>query len=188
MNRISPDSRSPKPGSGDLRERRPSRDHGVAVKMITGDHLAIAYDNTKIQMAPVRWNMPELLTVASVLGVSGVISSFLLFFILVQLDFSMEMIQSLFFAKLVVAGHGTIYNTRTDEWFWKKPYPSWILFGATFSTRVLGTLIAVYGFLITPIGWKLAGYMWAYALAWFVFNDVMKVGTYTLLRRRGLYT
>jgi len=57
------------------------------------------------------------------------------------------MIQSMMFAKLVVAGHGTIYNTRIDDWFWKKPYPSWILFLATFSTRIAGTLIAVYGLL-----------------------------------------
>jgi len=149
--------------------------------------LAIAYDNTRIQKNPVRWNMAELLTVASTLGVAGVISSFLLFLILVRLDFSTEMIQSLFFAKLVIAGHGTIYNTRIDDWFWRKPYPSWILFGATFSTRIIGSLIAVYGFLITPIGWKLTAYMWAYALAWFVFNDVVKMGTYRLLRRRGLY-
>jgi len=149
--------------------------------------LAIAYDHTKIQMNPVRWNMRELLVVASTLGVSGVASSFLLFFILVKMGFSHEMIQSLFFAKLVVAGHGTIYNTRIDDWFWKKPYPSWILFSATFSTRVLGTLIAIYGFLIPPIGWTYALYMWLYALVWFVINDAIKMATYRMLRREGYY-
>ncbi|HHH44691.1 MAG TPA: HAD family hydrolase, partial [Gammaproteobacteria bacterium] len=149
--------------------------------------LAIAYDNTKIEKHPVRWNMPEMLTVASTLGVAGVLSSFMLFFILEELHFSTDMIQSMMFAKLVIAGHGTIYNTRIDDWFWKRPYPSWILFNATFSTRVLGTLIAVYGFLITPIGWTYALYMWAYALAWFVFNDWIKMLTYRLLRKRGLY-
>jgi len=149
--------------------------------------LAIAYDNTKVQQKPVRWNMTELLTVASTLGVAGVLSSFLLFFILFELKFSNEMIQSLMFAKLVVAGHGTIYNTRIDDWFWKKPYPSWLLFSATFSTRIFGTLIAVYGILIPPIGWTYALYMWGYALAWFVFNDGIKMLTYTVLRRRGLY-
>ena len=149
--------------------------------------LAIAYDNTKIQKEPVRWNMTEMLTVASTLGVAGVLSSFLLFFILVELKFSNEMIQSLMFAKLVVAGHGTIYNTRIDDWFWKRPYPSWLLFWATFSTRVLGTLIAVYGLFIPAIGWTYAAYMWGYALAWFVFNDVIKMFTYRVLRKRGLY-
>jgi H+-transporting ATPase len=149
--------------------------------------LAIAYDNTKVQKEPVRWNMTEMLTVASTLGVAGVLSSFLLFFILVELKFSNEMIQSLMFAKLVVAGHGTIYNTRIDDWFWKKPYPSWVLVSATFSTRVFGTVIAVYGFFIPAIGWTYGLYMWGYALAWFVLNDIIKMITYRVLRSRGLY-
>ncbi len=144
--------------------------------------LAIASDNTKVDPNPVRWNMPEILTISSVLGIAGVISSFLLFYILLEMKFSEEMIQSMFFAKLVVAGHGTIYNTRTDGWFWKKPYPSWLLFNATFFTRVLGTLIAVYGIFITPIGWEYALWMWAYAMVWFVFNDAVKIATYKFLR------
>jgi len=146
--------------------------------------LAIAYDNTRISRSPVRWNMPELLTVATTLGLSGLVSSFLLFFIVKEYGFSLDMIQSLIFAKLVVAGHGTIYNTRIDDWFWKRPYPSKLLFVATFSTRILGTLIAVYGMFITPIGWKYAGYLWVYALSWFVFNDAVKMATYRLLRRK----
>ena len=144
--------------------------------------LAIASDNTKVDPNPVRWNMTEILTISSVLGIAGVISSFLLFYILLEMKFSEEIIQSMFFAKLVIAGHGTIYNTRTDSWFWKKPYPSWLLFNATFFTRILGTLIAVYGIFITAIGWEYALWMWAYALVWFVFNDVVKIATYKFLR------
>jgi len=144
--------------------------------------LAIASDNTKVDPNPVRWNMTEVLTVSSVLGIAGVVSSFLLFYILLEMEFSQEMIQSMFFAKLVIAGHGTIYNTRTDSWFWIKPYPSWLLFNATFATRVIGTLIAVYGVLITPIGWENALWMWAYAMVWFVFNDAVKIATYKLIR------
>ena len=49
--------------------------------------LAIAYDNTKVSQKPVRWNMQELLTVSSVLGTMGVISSFLLFFLLKEARF-----------------------------------------------------------------------------------------------------
>ena len=101
---------------------------------------------------------------------------------LLETDFPDEMIQSLFFAKRVVAGHGTIYNTRIDGWFREKPHPSWLLLNATFSTRVFGTLIAVYGVFITPIGWEYAMWMWACALIWFVFNDAVKVATYRFSR------
>jgi len=58
------------------------------------------------------------------------------------------------------------------------------LFGATFSTEILGTPIAVYGILVTPIGWKYALWIWAYALAWFVFNDGVKMGAYRFLLQR----
>jgi H+-transporting ATPase len=146
--------------------------------------LAIAYDNTKVDNKPVRWNMPEMLTVSSVLGVAGVLASFLLFFLLKEYGFAEDMIRSMLFLKLIVAGHSTLYITRTEGWFWQRPWPAPLLFGATFSTEIIGTLIAVYGFLITPIGWKYALWMWAYALAWFVFNNVVKIGAYRLMRRR----
>lgn len=147
--------------------------------------LAIAYDNTKVNTKPVRWNMPEMLTVSSVLGVTGVISSFLLFFLLKENGFSEDMIRTMLFLKLVVAGHSTLYITRTDGWFWERPWPAPLLFCATFGTEILGTVFAVYGFLITPIGWEYALWMWIYALAWFMVNNVVKMTVYRLLRTRG---
>ena len=147
--------------------------------------LAIAYDNTRVDVKPVRWNLPEMLTVSSVLGISGVIASFLLFFLLKENGFSENLIRSMLFLKLIVAGHSTLYITRAHGWFWQRPWPAPLLFGATFGTEIIGTLIAVYGFLITPIGWEYALWMWTYALAWFVFNDVVKMGAYRLLRQRG---
>ncbi len=170
--------------------------------------LAIAYDNTKIRQKPVRWDMHEMLVLSSWLGIAGVLSSFLLFYVAMvwlqqhpdTLSFLPSIpewvnthdtkayeafVQALFFAKLVIAGHGTIYNTRIDDWFWKRPLPSLILFGATFSTRVIGTIIAVYGFgLMTPIGWEWGIAMWVYALTWFVFNDAVKVAVLRYYRRK----
>jgi H+-transporting ATPase len=148
--------------------------------------LAIAYDNTRVDPNPVRWNMPALLTVSSVLGTAGVIASFVLFFLLREYGFSEGEIQTLLFLKLIVAGHSTLYITRTEDWFWRRPWPSPLLMGATFGTEILGTLIAVYGLLITPIGWTYALLMWAYALVWFFVNDVIKVFTHRLLGRRAI--
>lgn len=147
--------------------------------------LAIAYDNTRELNKPVRWNMPEMLTVATMLGVGGVIASFLLYFLLRETGFSEEMIRSMLFLKLIVAGHSTLYITRTQGWFWQRPYPAPLLLAATFGTEILGTLIAVYGYLIAPIGWEYALWMWAYAMAWFVINDVVKMMAYKFLARRN---
>jgi len=139
--------------------------------------LAIAYDRQRISPKPVRWDFYEMNVMSFWLGIAGVLSSFLLFFLLMEYwKLPVELVQSIIFTKLVVAGHGTIYNTRVKNWFWKKPWPSAILFVATFGTRFLGTIIAVYGFdLITPIGWGWAFFIWGYAFVWFVFNDAVKM-------------
>ena len=148
--------------------------------------MTIAYDNTKIRENPVRWDMKEVFILASWLGIAGVLSSFLLFWILISLmHLPLDFVQSAFFAKLVIAGHGTIYNTRIDDWFWKRPWPSWTLFNATFFSRVAGTIIAVYGFgLMEPIGWEWAIWMWGYALTWFVFNDAVKMAVLRYYRKK----
>ncbi|WP_082792139.1 plasma-membrane proton-efflux P-type ATPase [Sulfurovum riftiae] len=148
--------------------------------------MTIAYDNTKVREKPVRWDMKEVFILASWLGVAGVLSSFMLFWILISLmHLPLDFVQSAFFAKLVIAGHGTIYNTRIDDWFWKRPWPSLPLFSATFFSRVAGTVIAVYGFgLMEPIGWEWAIWMWGYALVWFVFNDAVKMAVLGYYRKK----
>ncbi|NOX17204.1 MAG: plasma-membrane proton-efflux P-type ATPase [Chlorobi bacterium] len=144
--------------------------------------LTISYDNTKIDEKPVRWNNRELFGLSTLLGLAGVVSSFLIFFLLETFTtLSQPMIQSIIFVKLIVAGHGTIYNTRTTDWFFKKPFPAPKLFWASMSTAALGTLIGVFGWYIPAIGWKWAGIVWAYAFSWFLVNDVVKVIFYRKL-------
>ena len=147
--------------------------------------LAIAYDNTKIRQKPIRWDMHEVLVMASWLGVAGVLSSFTLFWlVMMYLKLPLDFVQSVFFAKLVIAGHGTIFNTRIDDWFFRRPWPSWQLASASLISAILGTVVAVYGFgLLTPIGWKWALGMWAYALTWFLFNDMVKMAVLRWYRK-----
>jgi H+-transporting ATPase len=80
--------------------------------------LAIAIDNARVDPRPVRWNMPEMLAVSSALGIAGVIASFLLFFLLREYGFAQDVIRTMLFLKLIVAGHSTLYITRTQGWFW----------------------------------------------------------------------
>jgi H+-transporting ATPase len=146
--------------------------------------MMIAYDNAEASKVPVRWNMREVMTVSAVLGTAGVISSFLLYYFLVKMHYPQAFIQTLIFVKLDVAGHSTIYVTRSgDKHFWKKPYPSLKFFVPAFSTRIIGTLIAIFGIFMTPVSWQDIGYIWIYATVWFIFNDYIKVWTYKLLRR-----
>jgi H+-transporting ATPase len=150
--------------------------------------MMIAYDNTKISQSPVKWDMRKVLTLATMLGTMGVFASFLLFWIgerVLHLD--RPTIQTLIFLKLAVAGHMTIYLTRTNENpFWTRPFPAAALFFTAEATQVIGTLIAVYGVFMHPIGWKLAGFVWGYALVFFVINDFLKVRFYRLIEHRGM--
>ena len=148
--------------------------------------MMIAYDNVKIREKPVRWNMRSVLTVASLLGATGVVSSFLLFLIgayVFKLD--PATMQTLIFLKMTVAGHMTIYLARTGvHHFWERPLPSGALFYTAEITQLIGTVIAVYGVLMTPIGWTLAGFVWGYALLSFTITDLLKTHFFRFARRR----
>ena len=65
--------------------------------------------------------------------------------------------------------------------FWKRPWPNWRLIVASEATQVIGTLAAVYGWGVMPLGWKYAFAVWGYALAWFFVNDLVKVEAHRLL-------
>jgi len=146
--------------------------------------MMIAYDNVRVAERPVRWEMPRVLAVAVTAGTMGVIASFGLFWIARDyLQLPPEQIQTVIFLKLLVAGHLTIYITRSERWFWRRPWPAARLFWTTEATQVAGTLAAVYGWLLEPIGWTYALGVWAYALAWFPVNNAARVWVLDLWER-----
>ncbi len=147
--------------------------------------LVIAYDNTLIEKKPVKWNLREVLSIATGLGITGVLSSFIaLYFAISIFHFPLEIVQTIIFLKLAVAGHSTIYVARTSKRFWQKPYPAPVLLIAGFGTEILATLFAVYGWFIAPIGWTAAGIIWAYALVWFFINDEVKIRIYKFFKQK----
>jgi H+-transporting ATPase len=144
--------------------------------------MTVAYDNAATAEQPVRWQMPRVLTIAVMLGLLGVFSSFGLFWIArVYMRLPDGAVQTLIFLKLLVAGHLTIYLTRNKGAIWDRPFPSWQLLVTTQATKVLGTLAAVYGWFVDPIGWKYALFVWSYALVWFFVNSYAKVLAYRLM-------
>ena len=145
-----------------------------------GAILSIAYDNVHYKDQPEAWNMRMVLGISTVLGIIGVVSAFGLFFLgerVFHLD--REHIQTLMYLKLSVAGHLTIFLTRTRGPFWSIR-PARILLAAVIGTQIVATLIAVYGFFMTPLGWGWAGFVWGYALVWFLFNDRLKLLAYRI--------
>jgi H+-transporting ATPase len=143
-----------------------------------GAILSIAYDNVHYKDKPEAWNMRMVLGVASVLGVIGPVAAFGLFYLgerVYHLD--RAHIQTLMYLMLSVAGHLTIFLTRTRGPFWSIR-PARILWAAVLGTQIVATLIAVYGVFMTPLGWGWALFVWGYALVWFLVSDRVKLLAY----------
>jgi H+-transporting ATPase len=145
-----------------------------------GAILSIAYDNVQYKDKPEAWNMRLVLGISTVLGVIGVVAAFGLFYLgerVFHLD--RDHVQTLMYLKLSIAGHLTIFLTRTRGPFWSIR-PAKILWMAVLGTQIVATLIAVYGLFMSPLGWKWAGFVWAYAICWALINDRIKLLAYRI--------
>ena len=147
-----------------------------------GAILSIAYDNVIYRNQPEAWNMRLVLGIATVLGLVGPIAAFGLFYLGDRaFHLGHPQLQTMMYLMLSVAGHLTIFQTRTRGPWWSTR-PAWILLAAVIGTQILATLVAVYGaWLVTPLGWKYAGIVWGYAFAWFVLTDPVKLLAYKVL-------
>ena len=146
-----------------------------------GAILSIAYDNVRYRNEPEAWNMRLVLGISTVLGVVGPIAAFGLFYLGDRIfDLGHPRLQTLMYLMLSVAGHLTIFLTRTRGPFWSIR-PARILLIAVLGTQAIATLIAVYGLFMTPLGWTWAAAVWAYALAWFLISDRIKLLAYRIL-------
>jgi len=122
-----------------------------------------------------------VLGISTVMGLFGVAAAFGLFYLgdrVFHLDHAR--VQTLMYLKLSVAGHLTIFLTRTRGPFWSIR-PARILLIAVFGTQAIATLIAVYGLFMTPLGWGWAAFVWGYALACFLVTDRVKLLAYRVL-------
>jgi H+-transporting ATPase len=149
--------------------------------------MTIAYDTVRYSNQPERWEMQTVLSVATLLGVLGVLSSFGLLYIGREvLQLSPGILQSFIYPKLSVAGHMALLLARTKGHFWSV-MPANSLFTAIIRTQLIATIITVYGILLPAIGWALAGLVWGYsALTELVIIDLAKVRFYKLLDHTGI--
>jgi H+-transporting ATPase len=146
-----------------------------------GAILSIAYDNVHYSDKPEAWNMRLVLGISTVLGVIGVVAAFGLFYLGERVfHFDHAHVQTLMYLKLSVAGHLTIFLTRTRGPFWSIR-PARTLWIAVLGTQAIATLIAVYGLFMTPLGWRWAGFVWAYAIVCALATDRVKLLAYKIL-------
>ncbi|HVB98402.1 MAG TPA: plasma-membrane proton-efflux P-type ATPase [Candidatus Dormibacteraeota bacterium] len=143
-----------------------------------GAILSIAYDNVRYKDKPESWDMRLVLGIATVLGLVGPVAAFGLFYIGDRVfHLGHPELQTLMYLLLSVAGHLTIFLTRTRGPFWSIR-PARVLWMAVLGTQTIATLIAVYGLFMPPLGWKLAALVWVYALVWALLTDRVKLVAY----------
>jgi H+-transporting ATPase len=147
-----------------------------------GAILSIAYDNVIYKNKPEAWNMGLVLKIASVLGLIGPIAAFGLFYIGDRIfHLGHPQLQTLMYLLLSVAGHLTIFITRTRGPWWSIR-PARILLFAVLGTQTFATLMAVYGLgIMTPMGWGWAGFVWGYAIFWALLTDPIKLLAYHII-------
>jgi len=146
-----------------------------------GAILSIAYDNVRYSGRPEAWNMRLVLGIASVLGFVGPVAAFGLFYVADNVfALGRPALQTLMYLMLSVAGHLTIFLTRTRGPFWSVR-PARILVIAVIGAQAIATIIAVGGILVTPLPWYWALVVWGYAIAWFLITDRVKLLAYRIL-------
>ncbi len=148
--------------------------------------MTIAYDHTRLEKDPVRWNMRQVITVATAMGITGVIGSFgMLLLAMDWLKLDIAQIQTYVFLKMAVAGHLVLFVARSREHFWKRPWPAPIMVWSAVITKVAATLLATYGFgVITPISWPEIALIWGYSMASAWITDLVKVAVYRHMENR----
>ena len=144
-----------------------------------GAILSIAYDHARGSAKPVKWDMRVVLTIATVLGVIGVVATFVLFFLADKVfGLSHDMIRTLIYLKLSVAGQLTIFLT---------PHPRALLVAprtrATPTGRRHHSPNGRHPDLRLRSGRDAAGVALGrtgvgYALLWFLVNDRIKLAAY----------
>jgi H+-transporting ATPase len=148
--------------------------------------MTIAYDNTRIDPKPVRWQLPRVLGIASVLGILSVVETFSL------LAYGMHHVnetlwgvridpahlQTMVFLQLVAGGHLMLFVTRTKRFCLAPPFPALPLFLAIIGTQVFAVLMCGFGWLVPALPWPLIGLVWVYNLVWMFVQDLAKLLTY----------
>ena len=142
--------------------------------------MTIAYDRTAVDPAPVRWQMRRVLTVSTVMGLTGTAGSFLMLWLALDwLHLPLPKVQTYIFLKMAVAGHLTLFVSRTRGAYWRKPYPAPVMIGSAVLTKLAATLLCAWGLgVVAPISWAEIALVWGYSIAWSLLTDGAKRAVY----------
>ncbi|MEM7025275.1 MAG: plasma-membrane proton-efflux P-type ATPase, partial [Pseudomonadota bacterium] len=157
--------------------------------------MTIAYDNTRLDERPVRWNMTRVLSVSTVMGMLAVAQSFGLLLIGMAwmkdpnlqawIKIDQPHLQTALFLQLVAGGHLMLFVTRAKQFFLSPPLPSLPLFGAIVGTQIFAVFMCAFGWLVPALPWTLIGLVWVYVIVWMFILDGAKLLLHRLIENRA---
>jgi H+-transporting ATPase len=170
---------------------KPIGPHQIILLAIMNDIpiLMIAGDRATPAVEPDSWGMSQLITIGTVLGAVGVVTSFLMYFIVHHYvlagSITLGQLQTAMFLKFAISGHMLFFVARRRGHWWTKPYPSRGLLAAILGTMAVSTTISTVGlgsFLPAIPALATLG-IWIWCLVWMQVAEGAKTFTYRLLDR-----
>jgi len=153
--------------------------------------MTIAYDRATAAPKPVKWDMPRVFLISSVLGLCAVVQSFMLLF-LGRNHYHLDglHLQTMMFLQLVAGGHLLLFVTRAVGPFWMPPFPDLRLFFAIVGTQLVAVLACGFGIgtVVPALPWNIIGWVWVYNIAWMFVLDLVKIALYRVLNGWNLHS
>ena len=166
-----------------------------------GTLITIAYDYAEASSTPNKWNLPALFVTSSVLGAVSCFSSLLLLHFLLDSwnpdgffqSVGMQGIQygqvtTAIYLKVSVSDFLTLFSARTGPMFFWKVKPAPMLFAGGCLALLLSSILSIFwpegeidDILVEGLQNDIGVFffVWIYSLVFFLFQDVLKVLTYS---------
>jgi len=150
--------------------------------------MTIAYDNTELPKQPVRWEMRELLSLSSFMGLMAMAQSFGLLLIGMEwlsnpewqswIKLTQDQVQTAVFLQIAAGGHLLLFVMRARGCMFARPWPAIPLAGAIAGTQIFAVLMCGFGWFVVALPWTVIGLVWVYMLVWMIVLDGVKLALY----------
>jgi H+-transporting ATPase len=138
--------------------------------------MSVATDRVTSSPTPDRWSVPALVATGASLGALLLGVSTAVYWSRHLFGLDLPQAQTLVFAWMVFGGaQAVLYLTRTQGWFWTRPYPGRWLALISLLDIVAVAVLAWQGWLMRPISLGLAAGMLALAVAFLFAADLVKI-------------
>ncbi|MDR3624573.1 MAG: plasma-membrane proton-efflux P-type ATPase [Chlamydiales bacterium] len=137
--------------------------------------MSLSTDKVSFSKKPDKWEIKNLTFIGGVFAVFMLgLSFFILFAGSTFLHLSILELRTLIFLTLVFTGQATIYLVRERKHFWHSMPSSWMIACSLLDILIV-SIMAINGFLMTPISFYLVLGLFATVVIYFIFLDFLKI-------------